>query len=73
MEKVERNSLEVALKAVSIYAETHPRPPHVTQVQAAEMLQRSIPTIRKLVRAGTLRLNKFGMIPIVDIDRALAG
>lgn len=64
-------SLEVALKAVSLYAETHPRPPHVTQVQAAEMIGKSVPTVRKMVRAGVLRLNQCGMIPISDIDRAL--
>lgn len=29
---------EIALKAVQLYAEMHPRPPHVTQAQAAEML-----------------------------------
>ena len=31
------DELEVALKAVRIYAETHPRPTHVNQCQAAEM------------------------------------
>ena len=72
MEKVEMSSLEVALKAVSLYAETHPRPPHVTQAQAAEMIGKSVPTIRKMVRAGILQLNGFGMIPITDIDRAIA-
>lgn len=63
--------LEIAVKAIALYAETHPRPPHVTQKQAAEMIGKSEPTIRKLVRCGTLSLNKFGMIPIADIDRAL--
>ena len=27
--------LDIALRAVQLYAETHPRPPHVTQSQAA--------------------------------------
>lgn len=60
--------LEIAIKAVQIYAETHPRPPHVTQRQAAEMLCVSPPTVSRMVKAGSLRLNKAGMIPIVQID-----
>ena len=38
------NALETAVKAVEIYAGRHPRPSHVTQRQAAEMLGRSEPT-----------------------------
>lgn len=64
--------LETAIKAVEIYAARHPRPSHVTQKQAAEMTGRSEPTIRKMVRAGIFSLNEFGLIPIVEIDRALA-
>lgn len=64
--------IETALKAVQLYAEQHPRPSHVTQKQAAEMTGRSEPTIRKMVRAGIFSLNEFGLIPIVEIDRALA-
>lgn len=64
--------LETAIKAVQLYAETHPRPTHVNQGQAAEMLNLSYPTIRKLVRCGTLPLNDFGLIPIEAIDRARA-
>ena len=64
--------LDIALKAVSIYASTHPRPPHVTQKQAAEMIGKSEPTVRKMVRAGTFKLNACGMIPIADIDRAIS-
>lgn len=37
---------EIALKAVQLYAEMHPRPPHVTQAQAAEMRNRVLITIR---------------------------
>ena len=66
------DELEVALKAVRIYAETHPRPTHVNQGQAAEMLCLSYPTVRKLVRNGTLPLNDCGLIPIEAIDRARA-
>lgn len=60
--------LEIAIRAVRLYAETHPRPPHVTQRQAAEMLCVSPPTVSRMVKAGTLRLNKAGMIPIAQID-----
>jgi hypothetical protein len=63
--------LNVAFQAVRMYAETHPRPSQVTQRQAAEMLDRSEPTIGRLVKAGTIKLNKAGMIPISEIDRLL--
>ncbi len=49
--------LDIAAAAVQRYAETHPRPTQVTQVQAAEMLGLSRDTVRKLIRCGTLRLN----------------
>jgi transcription initiation factor TFIIIB Brf1 subunit/transcription initiation factor TFIIB len=67
------NLLAVALKAIELYAASHPRPAHVTQKQAAEMLGRSEPTIRKMVQFGTLKLNACGMIPIAQIDAAIAG
>lgn len=63
--------LEIATKAVQIYAETHPRPPHVTQRQAAAMLGLSAPTVCKLVRTGALRLNGAGLIPIGMVDELL--
>ncbi len=37
------NDLETAIKAVQLYAEMHPRPPHVNQQQAAEMLHPDCP------------------------------
>ena len=66
------DAIHIATTAVRIYAETHPRPPHVTQRQAAEMAGVSEPTIRKMVRAGILTLNKFGLVPVSDIDNAIA-
>ncbi|MDR2366001.1 MAG: helix-turn-helix domain-containing protein [Zoogloeaceae bacterium] len=48
-----------------------PRPAHVTQKQAAEMLGISQPTVSKLVKSGALKLNKCGLIPIAEIDRAI--
>ena len=66
------SEIEMAIKAVQIYADMHPRPAHVTQVQAAEMIGISRETIRKMIRTGKLRMNAVGMIPIIEIDRALA-
>lgn len=63
--------LEIAEAAVRRYAESRPRPAHVTQMQAAEMLGLSRATVSRMVRAGTIRLNKCGMIPIVEIDRVI--
>ena len=64
--------LQIAIKAVQMYAEMHPRPTQVNQSQAAEMLGISYPTVRKLVRSGILPLNSCGLIPIEAIDRARA-
>jgi len=65
--------VDIALKAIQIYAAQHPRPSSVTQLQAAEMLDVSHPTLRKLIRAGEIKTNKLGRIPITEIDLALAG
>lgn len=46
-------TVEIAVKAVQIYAETHPRPSQVTQDQAAEMVGVSPATISRMVKAGT--------------------
>lgn len=48
-----------------------PRPFHVTQAQAAEILGLSKKTVGKCVRTGKLSLNDFGMIPITQLDAAL--
>lgn len=64
--------LQIALAAVRLYAETHPRPTHVSQTQAGEMLRMSPNTVRKLVRCGVLPLNSCGLIPIESIDAARA-
>lgn len=64
-------ALQIALKAVELYAAQHPRPLHVNQTQAAEMLGVSHVTVRKMIRAGTLRLNSCGLIPIAEIDKAI--
>ena len=66
------DTLQIATAAVRLYAETHPRPVHVTQKQAAEMLGKSEPTVRKMIHAGVLKLNKVGLIPVSEIDRVIA-
>lgn len=58
----------VALRAVQLYAEKHPRPTQVTQGQAAEILGVSTRTVRNYIRAGRLKLNQCGMLPIEAID-----
>lgn len=62
--------ISLARRAVQLYAETHPRPTHVTQMQAAEMLGISRWTVSKMVKAGDLKLNRCGLIPIEEIDKA---
>lgn len=64
--------IEAATIAVRMYADSHPRPPQVTQEQAAQMIGKSHVTVRKLIRAGVIRLNACGAIPITEIDRILA-
>mgnify|MGYP006314798487 FL=1 len=66
------SEVDIALKAVQIYAETHPRPSQVTQDQAAEMAGVSRGTISKMIKSGRLKLNEFGRIPVSEIDRAIA-
>ena len=57
---MDQHIIEVAAKAVQIYAESHPRPLHVNQLQAAQMLNKSHVTVRKMIRAGVIRLNDCG-------------
>ena len=65
------NALEIAEAAVRRYAESRPRPAQVTQTQAAEMLGLSRQTVARMVRDGTLRLNRCGLVPIGEVDRVL--
>lgn len=65
--------LEIAAKAVQLYAETHPRPCHVNMTQAADMLGCGLFKVRSLLRNRTLTLNECGLIPIAQIDRVIAG
>lgn len=65
-------ALDIAEQAIRRYAESHPRPSQVNQRQAADMLNLSESTVSKLVRRGTLKLNRCGLIPISEIDRVLS-
>ncbi len=65
------NELSIALKAVELYAASHPRPSSVSQKQAAEMLEVSEATVSRMVNSGKFRLNKLGRIPIEQIDAVL--
>jgi DNA-binding NtrC family response regulator len=65
-------TLEIAQAAVRLYAESHPRPIHVNQIQAAEMLGISRKTLSARIKKGWIRMNALGMIPIAEVDRVLA-
>jgi excisionase family DNA binding protein len=65
------SEIEIAERAVQLYAQRHPRPVQVTITQAAEMLGLSRHTVSKMVRVGQLKLNKCGLIPIELVDRVL--
>ena len=69
----ESTHLAIALRAVQLYAEAHPRPAHVNMKQAASMLGCGLYRVRSLIRSGALKLNACGMIPIAEIDRVIAG
>ncbi|WP_249209356.1 DNA-binding protein [Burkholderia cenocepacia] len=64
----EEQILQIARRAVQLFEQQPPRPPHVTQAVAADMLGLSRATVGKLVRTGELRLNGVGRIPIGQID-----
>ena len=64
------NEIDLAIRR---YAESHPRPVHVTQTQAAEMLGVSRPYISTLIRSGKVKLNGCGLIPIKYLDDVIAG
>ncbi len=68
LSQIEERELRIATLAVRLYAETHPRPTQITQQQAAEMLGVTSRTVRNYIRAGKLRLNDCGYLPIEAID-----
>ncbi|QTO44792.1 helix-turn-helix domain-containing protein [Burkholderia latens] len=68
----EEQILQIAQRAVELFKQQSPRPVHVTQAQAAEMLGLTARTVHTLVRTGKLKLNGIGRIPIAEIDMFLA-
>ncbi|WP_244100116.1 DNA-binding protein [Burkholderia ambifaria] len=68
----EDRELRIALRAVELYANRHPRPLQVNQKQAAEMLGISARTVHNMISFGTLRLNRCGLVSIEEVDRALS-
>lgn len=64
---------QIAIEAVRLALAMRPRPSCVTQAQAAEMIGVSRQTVAKMMRAGKLRLNAAGRIPVEDVDALIAG
>jgi hypothetical protein len=54
---------------IQLFKDTHPRPTQVNITQAAEMLGKSAPTIRKYIMDGKIKLNDANLIPIAEIDK----
>jgi hypothetical protein len=73
LDEVIHHAARVAADAVLATMPKHdqPRPHHVTQTQAAQILELSPTTVGKMVRSGTLKLNACGLVPINEIDRVL--
>ena len=65
------DEMKIIIKAFELFSARRPRPSHVTQKQAAEMLGLSPQTASKMLRHGTFKLNKCGLIPIEQVDAAL--
>ncbi|MBY4833667.1 DNA-binding protein [Burkholderia dolosa] len=66
----ESEIVRIASRAVELFKQQHPHPTHVTQMQAAEMLGISRWTVSKMVKTSNLKLNRCGLVPIEQIDRA---
>jgi predicted DNA-binding protein (UPF0251 family) len=64
----EEGLARIAARAIELYALKHPRPTQVTQTQAAEMLGVTRKTVYSYIRAGKLRLNECGQVPIEMVD-----
>lgn len=65
---------EAALRGAEIALKRAPkdRPSQYRNVDAAEELGVSRPTLDRMIRAGNVRLNECGRIPASEIDRVLA-
>lgn len=67
----ETDVVRIVERALTLYGIRHPRPLQVNMKQAAEMLNVSAMTVTRMVRAGTIKLSRSGLIPIEEVDRAL--
>jgi hypothetical protein len=65
------DEMQTIIKAFELFSARRPRPSQVTMVQAAEMLGLSRWTVSKMLKHGTFKLNKCGLIPIEQVDAAL--
>lgn len=54
---------------IQLVIDIRPRPTQVNITQAAEMLGKSAPTVRKYIKDGIIKLNSANMIPITEIDK----
>lgn len=63
---------EAATRAAHEAVRLRPRPSQVDYTQAAEMLGQTRQTVSKKVKAGAIKLNNDGKIPITEIDRILS-
>ena len=70
-ESAKTEALEIALKAIQMYASMHPWPAHFTRSQAAEMLGVSKGTIQNYIHSGILDTNRPGQITAVSVKMAL--
>lgn len=66
------DAIEIAFKAVQLYAEAHPRPSSLTISQAAEMLGISRKTLSSRLKNGWVSVNSLGRIPTSEVDRLLS-
>ncbi len=61
---------EIIEQVVKTVIAMRPQPSCVNQKQAAEMLNNmSIPTLKKHIKNGEIKLNDIGMIPIAEINK----
>lgn len=70
---IEQSVEKAVMKAMSQLNKNNEalKPTHVTQTQAAKILQLNRSTVYKLVKSGQLTLNACGKIPMTQLELAL--
>lgn len=66
------NTYQIAMDAIKAFACMHPRPSQVNKLQACEMLNISRPTLNAWIKEEKLKVNKCGLISVIEIDRLLS-